>query len=430
MKTKNEIILLGVPLNTGNLGVNALAVSCIQLIHQRWPDSEIVLFGGREDAVYDIGVSDSIVSVRCVPLRFCSNLLMPNHFLWLLLVVIIIRLFPAARRRYARSKRTAGVLARARFFMDITAGDSFSDIYGMKRLFYLCCTKRLCQLTGGTFVMLPQTYGPFKSQVARYWARHILKRAEQIYSRDKDGVKVVRSLLSSDKEVRLCPDVAFTLGARPGESGQIASIEEHKKSGKVLVGLNISGLLFNEGYTGQNEFQLKVVYPDFVRTLIHRILDWEDTVLLLVPHVLPLTPGVEDDLAVCEMLYKCLPTEAQDRCLVIREPLSRRGDPTAVKWIIGQCDFFLGSRMHATIAAISQCVPTVGLAYSKKFLGVYETVNLTDFAIDLCQTSEAEVLEMVDIAYAKRDEIRHDLQNAIPCVKRKISEMFEKLERC
>ena len=46
------------------------------------------------------------------------------------------------------------------------------------------------------------------------------------------------------------------------------------------------------------------------------------------------------------------------------------------KAVIGQCDFFIGSRMHACIAALSQGVPCVGVAYSMKFAGVFDTVGM------------------------------------------------------
>jgi len=36
--------------------------------------------------------------------------------------------------------------------------------------------------------------------------------------------------------------------------------------------------------------------------------------------------------------------------------------PSETKFLIGHCDFFVGARMHACIAAVSQYVPAVTLA--------------------------------------------------------------------
>ena len=53
--------------------------------------------------------------------------------------------------------------------------------------------------------------------------------------------------------------------------------------GKALVALNVSGLLYGGGYSGDNMFGLKCDYPKMVRALLSRLLEIEgaeeDTVL-------------------------------------------------------------------------------------------------------------------------------------------------------
>jgi polysaccharide pyruvyl transferase WcaK-like protein len=46
------------------------------------------------------------------------------------------------------------------------------------------------------------------------------------------------------------------------------------------------------------------------------------------------------------------------------------------------CGFFIGSRMHACLAAISQCVPTVSIAYSSKFITVMKTFSMGHYVAD------------------------------------------------
>ena len=62
-------------------------------------------------------------------------------------------------------------------------------------------------------------------------------------------------------------------------------------------------------------------------------------------------------------------------------------DQHAVKGIIGLCSFFIGSRMHACIAALSQGIPTVAVAYSKKFMGVFESAGMGHMVVDARDTS-------------------------------------------
>lgn len=53
-----------------------------------------------------------------------------------------------------------------------------------------------------------------------------------------------------------------------------------------------------------------------------------------------------------------------------------------IKAVIGRCDAFIGCRMHALIAAGSQAVPTLPLAYSPKAMNVIGKAMDYPFAMD------------------------------------------------
>ena len=77
-------------------------------------------------------------------------------------------------------------------------------------------------------------------------------------------------------------------------------------------------------------------------------------------------------------------------------------DQNETKYLIGLCDFFLGARMHATIAALSQGMPAVGMAYSRKFRGVFETAGVGDCVLDLRKLSNDHVLDGIKGIYQRR----------------------------
>jgi len=91
-----------------------------------------------------------------------------------------------------------------------------------------------------------------------------------------------------------------------------------------------------------------------------------------------------------------------------------------IKYILGMCDLFIGSRMHSCIAAISQCVPAIGLAYSKKFQGVFELVGMERFVADVCQLEEDEILGIVADAFRQRNETSDHLGRIVPEIKKKV----------
>jgi hypothetical protein len=85
---------------------------------------------------------------------------------------------------------------------------------------------------------------------------------------------------------------------------------------------------------------------------------------------------------------------------------------------------FIGSRMHACIAALSQGVPTVGLAYSDKFRGVFESLGLERLVADLRALEAGEVVEIIDGALCGADQVRDYLARIMVDVRSSILGML------
>jgi colanic acid/amylovoran biosynthesis protein len=92
--------------------------------------------------------------------------------------------------------------------------------------------------------------------------------------------------------------------------------------------------------------------------------------------------------------------------------------------VIGGCEFFIGSRMHACIAAISQCVPAVAVAYSEKFIGVMETAAIPSVVADARKLNIEEMLTYIGAQYDNREKLREHLDQAIPHVTQAVLHTF------
>ena len=136
--------------------------------------------------------------------------------------------------------------------------------------------------------------------------------------------------------------------------------------------------MYYGGYTRANMFGLKLDYRTFVKCLVEQLLSDKSNRILLVPHTFAAGGRVESDPAACRELKQGLPPSLRDRVHLVTQEY----DQHQIKGVIGMCDFFIGSRMHACIAALSQGIPTVGVAYSRKFAGVFEMVGAEDWVID------------------------------------------------
>ncbi len=174
---------------------------------------------------------------------------------------------PAVRKRITDSVPWIKALSECDIAGDVRGGDSFSDIYGIKRFVFGFIAAATVLLVHGKLVQFPQTYGPYKSLLSRILARILLRNSTTIVARDKHSREVASNLAGSAKQVKLSPDVAFSLEAvRPSQIA-LDPPEDSLPSGEI-IGINVNGLMYNGGYTRSNMFGLKLDYPEYLREVV------------------------------------------------------------------------------------------------------------------------------------------------------------------
>lgn len=262
----------------------------------------------------------------------------------------------APRQMLLGRSRYSAQVAACDVVLDIGAGDSFSDIYGFKHFFFLSLSKWIALRHRVPLVLSPQTIGPFKGRLAKRMARHLLNRAERVFARDglsMDYLREQRLDGNAEEVIDVAFRLPFTARTAPAD-------------GRVHVGLNVSGLLYNGGYTRDNQFGLKTDYRGLVDQLLA---EWTADPALqvhLVGHVNSHELPVEDDYRVCEALAAQHPG-------VLLAP--RFTSPGQAKGYLSGLHYFSGARMHACIGAFSSGVPVVPMAYSRKFNGLFGSLG-------------------------------------------------------
>ncbi len=415
------ICILGATFSTDNMGVSALAAGTITCLLRRFPNADLFFLDyDKNGFTQQFQLGDRSVSVEFVNMRFSKKFYLPNNIAILFLVSLALKVVPLrrVRERLARTNRCLRRLQEADLVVSMAGGDSFSDIYGTERFFYGVLPQVLALFTGKRLVLLPQTLGPFRGRLTRLVARYILNGAETVYSRDYSGRQNTEKLLTGDNaNVRFAYDLGFAVDARPPLSLALVGWP-FRPASSVVVGLNVSGLLFIGGYTRDNMFGLRIDYRRLVERVIDMFIREKGTVILLVPHVFG--TAEESDVAACKKLYEQLQPRYGSNIAYV----GGTHDVSGIKHIIGTCDFFVGSRMHACIAAISQLVPAVAISYSDKFLGVMQTVGVEFLVADARNMDEDVILKLVAEAYEQRHSTRQILAEKIPWVKRQVLDLF------
>ena len=99
--------------------------------------------------------------------------------------------------------------------LDTGAGDSFTDIYGLKRLIVIAYVQHAARRVRVPVVLTPQTLGPFDTRRGRLLAAHSLRRATQVMSRDQSSTAYATNL--GRAPTLTATDVVFALPQPPAQ---------------------------------------------------------------------------------------------------------------------------------------------------------------------------------------------------------------------
>lgn len=417
-------MLLGAGFTTRNMGVWALASGAISAALHFYENGKIYLldYHYKRDS-YEVRIQQGLTSVELINLRFSKKFWLPNNIARLVLYALLIRMIPSRAVRYRLISNNFWLrhIYSADILCSIAGGDSFSDIYGLNRLIYVVLPQLLVLCLNKPLVLLPQTIGPFKGKISGRIARYILSKAKIVYCREKNGLAEVSDRIDSGRDkISFCYDMGFILEPFIAEERKPAWITK-LGDGDVLVGLNVSGLLYIGGYSHSNMFGMKVDYRRLIHELINHFIQKKSAHVMLVPHVFGAAENSESDVMACREIFRDSSRGLHGYLHLIDGDYNQH----EIKALISKCDFFLGSRMHACIAALSQCIPSVGLAYSPKFRGVFASIGMEDLVTDLCEHDCSSVMETVDQAYERRTIFRSQLEAIMPMVKARIFQLFD-----
>lgn len=270
--------------------------------------------------------------------------------------------------------------------IDMTGGDSFSDIYGKERFYKFTAAKKAVEKLRVPLILGPQTYGPFADDKVKQYAKDVIEKAYAVMARDEESSEYLHEFCN--KEIVTVTDLAFAL---PFEK------PKNKSGSKIKIGINPSGLLGTAKIEQTKlENTLNANYDDFLRNLVKELSSEGRYEIHFISHVG--NEAIECFSGYDGVIYH-----------------SVFSDPIEAKSFIATMDIFIGSRMHATIGAFSAGVATIPVAYSKKFKGLFGGIgyiNIVDLQTLKTEEAVARTLEYVH-DYKRLEEENVEAQKVI-----------------
>ena len=395
-----RVVLAGAAIGNGNRGVEALGRSVADALQREAPGSRLTIlddgWGRRPDGSDRYPDAD----VEYLGVRLSRRWHRPESWAQIRL----------AQRFAPRLNPTARRFIEADAILDISAGDSFTDLYGPTRLASVSEPKEAALRAGRPLVLLPQTYGPFTTGDGRRKAERLVRASAMAYARDEWSHSQLLDLAgpaADPSRLRQGVDLAFALEPREPDAATVRLLED--LTGEVRAGVNVSGLLRDR--SGHERFGLAGNYIATMTRLVRRLIA-DGARVVFVPHV-HLPGGVgESDVAAIEAVRAGLDETEIARTSNIPPTL----DAAELKWCMSQLDWFVGSRMHSTIGSLSTGIPTFGYAYSDKTRGVFDSCGMGSEVADARHIAGDDAVRAMFESYTARTRLREELSRTMPPV--------------
>jgi colanic acid/amylovoran biosynthesis protein len=409
-----RLALFGAPPDTPNMGVSALFASAVEGLTRELGDVSWTVFDnglGRRETVFRM--SDGLaLSLTLFGARGGRRYHRPENL---------------AVMQFASKLGTLGkvinegvqIIDSCDAVLDVSGGDSFSDIYGWKRFSSVYWPKQIALSRQRPLILMPQTYGPYRNPKVLALAESVTRGAAMAWARDPNSFVVMKRLLGSNFDPtihRQGVDMAFSLQPRDAEkhiSSQLATWLAESPRSQPVVGINVSGLIYNDPASARSNYHLVADYRAVITGFVARLIESTPARIVLISHVMDRPGHYESDLEACMCIAGAIQGTAAERVLVTPIDL----DQSEVKWLISRMDWFCGTRMHATIAGLSSGVPTAAIAYSDKTLGVFATCGQASQVFDPRALETESIINGLMRSFSNRDELRQLLAESIPQVR-------------
>ena len=387
-----KVLILNVgPTNKGN---QAIVASTMEAISRFAPETEFILMGESKVNTPQVQIKEAAARVafgqRRRPLRLLVSLL------YLAECVVIHTLkklrihIPVSRHSRLFDYYDCDLVVNSGG--DMLSGEGSFGLTSFLNILYAV-------LLGKPVVLYGESLGYFSNLIFNAFAKFVLNRTSLILLReelsevylDKEGI--------TKPKIYVTAEPAFLLSAIPEERVRsILSDESIDESKRPLVGVNPSG-----------KIMLEEKASDAMAKVIDDLVEDLSGAIIMIPHVY--TEGVDDRVVIDRIFRKI-----RNKSNVIT--INKEYTAQELKGIIGQCDLFIGARMHATIASTSMLVPTVGIAYSHKMHGIIgKMLRQEKYILDVKDLNYEGLKSKIYDAWENREGIRAELARRIPQVK-------------
>lgn len=254
---------------------------------------------------------------------------------------------------------------------------------------------------------------PMKNMFLKYCTEKVLKKLSLVIARENITYNYLETFMNKNK-ILLVPDMAFML---KNEIKTFKEVEKFKKRHKYLVGITVRNWNFPESNNSKEK-----IY-NYLNVLSEFIIKWvseENIGFVFIPQVIV---SYASDVDIAKKLKFFLPEKIRESFLIVSDDLS----PLDIKSLIGNMNYFIGTRMHSNIFALSMNIPTIAISYEKKTNGIMDLVNQSEYVIDISSIDLKNLNQLFEKVIKNNLKIKKELSYQLEKIRVEIQDKLKRV---
>ncbi|MFC1997366.1 polysaccharide pyruvyl transferase family protein [Chloroflexota bacterium] len=389
-----KITTIGATLS-GNKGAAAMLLSCVDNIPKILDNVsyKILSIYPEEDKRISTDINVEVIAAKPTALL----LAIPLACLWMLLKIMHIS------PNILQKNKILNAIEESDLFIDLS-GISFSDGRGIVLAYNVACILPAI-LMKKPVMKYSQALGPFDTLGNRWLAKTLLPYMRVIASRGTITHKYLSEL--GLENVSLCADAAFTLHDQSNDNNIAVKLNNSKSLvGREIVGISASSVV--RTYCEKKQID----YCRIIARFSDQIIASGKYSVRLIAHAVRESKrgGRTNDIDTCQKIYHQM--EYKEYCQLIIEDYT----PSELRTIIGNSNYFIASRFHSMVFALSENIPVIVIAWSHKYREVLAMFDLENWAIGYSELTRSNLLNEFEALVSENKEIRTLIQTYLPSV--------------
>jgi polysaccharide pyruvyl transferase WcaK-like protein len=253
---------------------------------------------------------------------------------------------------------------------------------------------------GRRVVMFPNSVGPFNTHVGRLLSRLALRRCSCILVRDSISYEMVNKL------GRTCPVISTSDTSLLYDELRVREPVSHGRLIGVVPGF------YSDVLSADRVTQYLAAHAEALDFVLDK---YGFDAVFLSNYV---SGFANDDLDVCRRIISRM--KNKDRVKVVNVDTFEE-----FKKILGRCSLVVSSRMHSSVAAVLEEVPTVCIAYDQKQIGFFQQLELTECLVSMSELSTEGLLKKIIEVHDNTEELVRKMAYKIPLLQQNVRQAIE-----